>query len=67
MDCTSFAMKWERGRNGHDLDEILRHDRDDVVFRSREAVPLIGQGEIRGSPRCGHTGARRSGVSPTSP
>jgi len=48
MDAESFAKDWEDGWNSHDLDRILSHYREDIVFRSRKAVPLVGAGEIIG-------------------
>ena len=48
MDFTSFALSWERGWNSHDLGAIMSHYRDDIVFRSKKAISLVGSGEIRG-------------------
>lgn len=48
MDCESFVLSWEQGWNSHDLDVITSHYRDDIVFRSRKAIPLAGKGEIHG-------------------
>jgi hypothetical protein len=48
MDCRRFAKEWENGWNSHDLDAIMRHYRDDIVFRSRKAQALVGSGEITG-------------------
>ncbi len=48
MDYSAFAASWERGWNSHDLDRIMGHYRDDIVFRSRKAIPLVGHGEIHG-------------------
>lgn len=50
MDARAFAAEWERGWNSHDLDVILSHYREDIVFRSRKAVGLVGTGEIHGKP-----------------
>lgn len=47
-NAVAFAQNWESGWNSHDLDRITGHYRDDVVFRSRKAVPITGHGEIRG-------------------
>ena len=49
MDYTAFASDWETGWNSHDLDRILSHYREDIVFRSRKAVALVGAGELRGA------------------
>ncbi len=48
MDIDAFAKAWAAGWNSHDLDRILVHYSEDVVFRSRKAVDLVGAGEIRG-------------------
>ena len=47
-DYLTFARDWEAGWNSHDLDRILSHYRDDIVFRSRKAAALVGAGEIHG-------------------
>ncbi len=47
-DADAFAQDWEAGWNSHDLDAIMRHYRDDIVFRSKKAVSLTRRGEIRG-------------------
>ena len=48
MDAHAFAAEWEAGWNSHDLDRILSHYREDVVFRSRKAVALTGDGVVHG-------------------
>lgn len=48
MDYRAFADEWERAWNSHDLNRILCHYTDDVVFRSRKAVALVGAGELHG-------------------
>ncbi len=45
-----FASRWEQGWNNHDLDVILSHYHDDILFHSQKAVALIGTGEIKGKP-----------------
>lgn len=47
-DDQDFANEWEAAWNSHDLDRILSHYSDDVVFRSRKALVYVGVGEIRG-------------------
>jgi len=49
-DATAFADRWAEGWNSQDLDRIMAHYADDIVFRSRKAVALTGAGEIRGKP-----------------
>ena len=44
----AFASEWEAAWNSHDLDRILGHYAEDVVFRSQKAVTLVGNGEVRG-------------------
>jgi len=43
-----FVQKWEDRWNSHKLDHILAHYAEDVVFRSRKAIPLTGQGLVVG-------------------
>lgn len=47
-DYQDFAREWEAAWNSHDLDRILAHYSDDVVFRSRKALVFVGDGETRG-------------------
>jgi ketosteroid isomerase-like protein len=48
MNEVEFAKAWEEGWNSHDLDVIMSHYRDDIVFRSLKAAALVGQGEVVG-------------------
>ena len=48
MNGRTFAKAWEQGWNSHDLDVIMGHYREDIVFRSKKAIPLVGKGEIKG-------------------
>ena len=49
-DVATFADDWQAGWNAHDLDAIMAHYHDDIVFRSRKAVPITGGGQIDGKP-----------------
>ncbi|MEM9477411.1 MAG: nuclear transport factor 2 family protein [Pseudomonadota bacterium] len=49
QDANQFARVWEAGWNSHDLDRIMAHYRDDVVFRSLKALATVGEGELRGA------------------
>jgi hypothetical protein len=44
----TFAADWIAAWNRHDLDAILSHYADDVVFTSPFAVRLTGDGTVRG-------------------
>ncbi|WP_339950881.1 nuclear transport factor 2 family protein [uncultured Albimonas sp.] len=44
----AFAARWQADWNSHDLDRILAHYAPEVVFRSRKALALTGEGEIHG-------------------
>ena len=44
----AFAAEWIAAWNRHDLDAILWHYADDVVFTSPFAVRLTGDGTVRG-------------------
>ncbi|MEO0390060.1 MAG: nuclear transport factor 2 family protein [Pseudomonadota bacterium] len=48
MDADAFARSWEAGWNAHDLDRVMAHYSADIVFRSRKAIPLVGDGYLRG-------------------
>ncbi len=48
MNGKVFAQAWERGWNSHDIDAIMSHYRDDIVFRSAKAIAVVGRGEIHG-------------------
>lgn len=48
MDFDAFAEAWEAAWNSHDLDRILAHYSEDVIFRSHKAMRLVGQGELYG-------------------
>ncbi len=43
-----FANEWAAAWNSHDLDRIMAHYSDDVLFWSRKAERLVGTGEVRG-------------------
>ncbi|MEM9589998.1 MAG: nuclear transport factor 2 family protein [Pseudomonadota bacterium] len=49
LDANQFARVWEAGWNSHDLDRIMAHYRDDVVFRSLKALATVGEGELHGA------------------
>lgn len=46
----AFAQEWAAGWNSHDLDRILRHYAQDVVFSSPHIVRRLGNasGEVSG-------------------
>ena len=48
--AAEFAAEWERNWNAHDLDALLAHFAEDVVFTSPVAAQLLpdGDGVIRG-------------------
>lgn len=49
-DPTAFADAWVRAWNAHDVDAVLAHFRDDVVFTSPVAARLLPEtgGVVRG-------------------
>ncbi|MGE0215404.1 nuclear transport factor 2 family protein [Mycolicibacterium sp.] len=50
LDALGFAEKWVRAWNAHDVDAVLAHFADDVVFTSpvaRDVMPDSG-GVVRG-------------------
>jgi hypothetical protein len=46
----AFAQEWIAAWNAHDLDQILSHYSDDVVFSSPFVIRLVGapSGEVKG-------------------
>jgi ketosteroid isomerase-like protein len=51
-EATEFAAGWERAWNAHDLDGLLSHFSDEVVFTSPVAAQILPDcdGVIRGKP-----------------
>ena len=51
-DPSAFAAEWLQAWNTHDLDRVLNHFHDDVVFTSPVAAAFFPetQGRIRGKP-----------------
>lgn len=54
-DAELFAAQWVNDWNSHDVEAILSHFTDDVVFTSPIAVQLLGgNGEVRGKEALRH-------------
>ena len=51
-DPSAFAAEWLHAWNAHDLDRVLSHFHDDVVFTSPVAAAVFPetQGRLRGKP-----------------
>ena len=49
-DAETFGAEWVAGWNSHDLDRILAHYADTIVFRTPMAQRLVGTGVITGKP-----------------
>jgi hypothetical protein len=48
-EARAFAQQWVKGWNAHDVDALMEHFTDDVVFTSPVAVRIVGgDGVIRG-------------------
>ncbi len=47
-EARAFAEAWREAWNSHDLDRILAHYAQDIVFRSRRAEALTGHGTLDG-------------------
>lgn len=47
-DPEDFGAEWIAAWNSRDLDRIVSHYADDVVFRTPRAVSLVGTGVIEG-------------------
>lgn len=50
MAPADFAAHWIADWNSHDLDRILSHYADDIVFHSPKAKVITGDGVVRGIP-----------------
>lgn len=50
VDAIAFSQQWVRAWNAHDVEEVLRHFHDDVVFASPVAAKLLPEstGVVRG-------------------
>lgn len=49
-DADAFGADWVAAWNSHDLERILSHYADEIVFRTPRAVGLVGTGLVRGKP-----------------
>ena len=46
----AFAREWAQAWNARDLDRVLAHFSDAIVFSSPKAVDAVGQPTVRGKP-----------------
>ncbi|HSE67792.1 MAG TPA: nuclear transport factor 2 family protein, partial [Gemmatimonadales bacterium] len=46
----AFAREWAEAWNARDLDRVLAHFSDTIVFSSPKAVDAVGQPTVRGKP-----------------
>jgi hypothetical protein len=46
----AFAREWAQAWNARDLDHVLAHFSDGIVFSSPKAVDAVGQPTVRGKP-----------------
>jgi ketosteroid isomerase-like protein len=56
VDAAEFSAQWVQAWNDHDVEAVLRHFHDDVVFTSPVAARLLPEtaGAIRGKPALRH-------------
>lgn len=56
IEAASFARQWVQDWNSHDVDAVLRHFHDDVVFTSPVAAEMFPEtsGVVRGKPALRH-------------
>ena len=60
-DAKTYADQWVRAWNAHDIEAVLDHFHDDVLFTSpsrRGSCPRPGEW-CAARPRCGTTGRQR--------
>ena len=52
VDAIAFGQQWVEAWNSHDVEAVLRHFHDDVVFTSPVAARLLPEtmGVVRGKP-----------------
>lgn len=52
VDAVSFSRQWEQAWNAHDVEAVLEHFHEDVVFTSPVAATVVPEteGVIRGKP-----------------
>jgi len=52
LDAIAFSRHWAQAWNAHDVEAVLRHFHDDVVFTSPVAATLLPDtaGVVRGKP-----------------
>lgn len=48
MEADAFAAEWVAAWNAHDLERILSHYAEDVVFHSPVAAQVTGKGRVEG-------------------
>jgi hypothetical protein len=46
----AFAREWAQAWNAKNLDQVLAHFADSIVFSSPKAVDAVGQPTVRGKP-----------------
>ena len=56
LDAIDFSQHWVQAWNAHDVEAVLQHFHDDVVFTSPVAAQLLPQtrGVVRGKPALRH-------------
>ena len=50
FEPVAFAREWAQAWNARDLDRVLAHFSDAIVFSSPKAVDAVGQPTVRGKP-----------------
>jgi len=48
VDILKFSKEWEKAWNSHNIESILSHYSDDILFHSKKAIPIMGTSEING-------------------
>jgi ketosteroid isomerase-like protein len=56
LDAVAFSEQWVEAWNAHDVEAVLKHFHEDVVFTSQVAARLLPQtaGVVRGKPALRH-------------
>ena len=60
IDSQVFADRWISGWNRNDVEAVLAHFSDNVIFRSPRAKAVTGSSTVEGKSKLGNTGRQRS-------
>ena len=59
-DAEKFAEDWAQAWNRRDVEAVLAHFRDDIIFASPTAFAVTGSPVVHGKDACARIGRKRS-------